>query len=233
MATGHVQLSDNAAADLLAREQAAHAARRAAQDALAKARAQQPPDEALIADLEAQRAEAEKEHEAALDAIAARGDQLAALVPGRSTVLDLSQVQARLDENTTLVSYWVLAEHTLAFVVNHESLNTVTLPISRTDLITQIVGFRSFDNTYIAHPPNAVALYEALIAPLKPYLPSPDAGEGTLPHLAIVPHDVLHYLPFAALTDGARYLVDDYTLSYLPNASVLQFIQPTSPPGGG
>jgi CHAT domain-containing protein len=233
MATGHVQLSDNAAADLLAREQAAHAARRAAQEALAKARAQQPPDDDLIADLEAQRAEAEKEHEAALDAIEARGDQLAALVPGRSTVLDLEQVQALLDEQTTLLSYWVTEDQTLTFVITQESLNAVTLPIRRTDLSTQVNDFRSFANTSVDRPASAVALYEALIAPLKEYLPSASTEPGMLPHLAIIPHNVLHYLPFAALTDGERYLVEDYTLSYLPNASILQFIQPTSPPPGG
>jgi CHAT domain-containing protein len=41
----------------------------------------------------------------------------------------------------------------------------------------------------------------------------------------IVPHSVLHYLPFAALMDGQRYLVDDYTITYLPSASTLPFIQ--------
>ncbi len=46
------------------------------------------------------------------------------------------------------------------------------------------------------------------------------AGEG-----GSLAHHVLYYLPFAALTDGERYLVDDYTLSYLPSASVLQFIR--------
>jgi CHAT domain-containing protein len=40
-----------------------------------------------------------------------------------------------------------------------------------------------------------------------------------------VPHDVLHYLPFAALTDGQRYLIDDYVLTTLPSASALPFIQ--------
>jgi CHAT domain-containing protein len=64
-----------------------------------------------------------------------------------------------------------------------------------------------------------------LVAPLTEYLPSASSGQGTTPHLAIVPHDVLHYLPFAALTDGQRYLMDDYVLTTLPSASVLPFIQ--------
>lgn len=39
-------------------------------------------------------------------------------------------------------------------------------------------------------------------------------------HLVVVPHGSLHYLPFHALHDGERYLIDRYTLSYAPSASV-------------
>jgi len=41
--------------------------------------------------------------------------------------------------------------------------------------------------------------------------------------VGIIPHGVLHYVPFAALTDGRRYLMEDYTLFYLPSATVLKF----------
>jgi CHAT domain-containing protein len=43
--------------------------------------------------------------------------------------------------------------------------------------------------------------------------------------VVVVPHDVLHYLPFAALRSPAgRWLVEDYALSTLPSASVLKFL---------
>ena len=42
----------------------------------------------------------------------------------------------------------------------------------------------------------------------------------------VVPHDVLHYLPFGALrSKQGRWLVEDYTLSTLPSASVLKFLE--------
>jgi tetratricopeptide (TPR) repeat protein len=174
MSTGYVQLSDAASADLLAPEQAAYAARQAVQDALSRARAQQPLDAALIADLEAQLTTAEEEHAAAVAAIESRRDQLAALVPGRSAVLDLPQVQALLDEQTTLVSFWVLQDQTLAFVVTRDSLHTVTLAVGQANLVAQIIDFHSFPNLYVAHPESAIQLYRWLIEPLQPYLtPSP------------------------------------------------------------
>jgi CHAT domain-containing protein len=44
--------------------------------------------------------------------------------------------------------------------------------------------------------------------------------------LIIVPHDVLHYLPFQVLysTQG-RYLVEDHSVTYLSSASLLQFVK--------
>jgi CHAT domain-containing protein/tetratricopeptide (TPR) repeat protein len=225
LATGHVELSDDTAADLLAREQGAYAARQAAQDALARARALDPPDPTLVAELEAQLAQAEEEYQAALDAIEERGDQLAALVPSRGAVLDLAEVQALLDDQTTLISFWVLEDQTLAFVLTRDDFHTVALEVSQADLTAQIRTFRNFSNLDMAHPESVVTLYEELIAPLKPYLAKP--------HLAIVPHSVLHYLPFATLTDGQHYLVDDYAITYLPSASTLPFIQANLDGAGG
>jgi len=49
--------------------------------------------------------------------------------------------------------------------------------------------------------------------------------------LIIVPHGNLHYLPFHALHDGERYLIESHAVSYLPAASLLRYcreVQPTS-----
>jgi CHAT domain-containing protein len=44
-------------------------------------------------------------------------------------------------------------------------------------------------------------------------------------HLVIVPHGLLHYLPFHALYDGAAYLIDRFAISYAPSASVFRLCQ--------
>ncbi|MFC1976472.1 CHAT domain-containing protein, partial [Chloroflexota bacterium] len=219
MTTGQVRLSDDESANLLAQEQELYAQRQALRFALTEARAANPPDPELVADLETQLAEAEIAYQAAQDTIAARGDQLASLVPGRSAdyVLGVEGTQPLLDEQTTLLAYYTLEENILAFIITQDNFETVVLVVSPAELVTQLITFRDFTNIDATHPASAIALYEMLIAPLKDKL--------STYHLAIIPHQALHYLPFAALTDGDRYLIDDYTLTVLPSASALPFIQ--------
>jgi len=59
------------------------------------------------------------------------------------------------------------------------------------------------------------SLYDLLIKPVKPYLAKRRVG--------IIPHGILHYLPFAALKQADRYLVSDYALFYLPSATVYKY----------
>jgi CHAT domain-containing protein len=39
-------------------------------------------------------------------------------------------------------------------------------------------------------------------------------------HLVFVPHENLHHLPLHALFDGSQYLIDAFTVSYAPSASI-------------
>jgi CHAT domain-containing protein len=181
-----------------------------------------------VADLEAQLAQAEADYAEALAAIQARGDQLAALVSGRGAVLGLAEVQALLDPQTTLLSYFVLQEQTLVFVITPDSFEVVELEISSQRLINQVIRLR--DLIAFQEPgatrSEAQELYQILVAPL--------AASLRTPRLAIVPHGPLHYLPFAVLLnpDTDQYLLQDYSLVTLPSASALPFIQENAGEGG-
>jgi CHAT domain-containing protein/tetratricopeptide (TPR) repeat protein len=72
-----------------------------------------------------------------------------------------------------------------------------------------------------AHVAACRELYQLLIQPVRPLLPS---ERGTL--LTIVPHGPLFLLSFAALQDArGRYLVEDHALHYAPAGAVLQFTE--------
>ncbi len=68
-------------------------------------------------------------------------------------------------------------------------------------------------------------LYDLLIKPVKSYL--------NKERVIIIPHGVLHYLPFAALENNGRYLIEDYALTYLPSATVYKFCKDKAKKLGG
>jgi CHAT domain-containing protein/Tfp pilus assembly protein PilF len=138
--------------------------------------------------------------------------------------LTLPEVQQALDKDTTLLVYYVTAGKTLAFVISRDSFRAVGILVKERELIEAITWFRYFANLRKPHPETLKQLHDRLIAPVKQYINTTKVG--------IIPHGVLHYLPFAALTDGQRYFGDDHTLFYLPSASVLPFIQSKSKPLG-
>ena len=72
-------------------------------------------------------------------------------------------------------------------------------------------------NTHNPHPLLLRNLYNWLVAPLEEHLDTPVVG--------LVPHQSLHYVPFAALTDGETYFGEAHSLFTLPSASVLPLIQ--------
>jgi CHAT domain-containing protein len=55
-------------------------------------------------------------------------------------------------------------------------------------------------------------LHKLLIEPVRPLL--------KCRHLVIAPHAFLHHLPFHALRSRERFLLDDFSISYAPSASV-------------
>jgi CHAT domain-containing protein/Flp pilus assembly protein TadD len=131
-------------------------------------------------------------------------------------VASLSEIQDLLDTDTTLIEYFVTEDRTLAFIITKNSFQTVTLNVTREQLTEELTLFRDLTDIDEPHPQELQNLHDWLITPLQPYL--------NTTNIAIVPHGILHYLPFAALTDGNRYFSDDYALFTLPSASILRFL---------
>jgi tetratricopeptide (TPR) repeat protein len=73
------------------------------------------------------------------------------------------------------------------------------------------------------------SLYRELIEPLEPLLKEPvdPTSERTVASrkLVIVPHGLLHRVPFHALFDGGSYLLERFEISYAPSAKVYSLCQ--------
>lgn len=127
----------------------------------------------------------------------------------------LPEIQTLIEAQSSLVEYFVTEEQIIVFVITRDDFQVIGVQIPRADLNKEIQTFRDFSNLQNAQPDSLSKLYNWLIAPVTSQLKTKN--------LIIVPHGVLHYLPFQALTDGTHYLAEDYTISYAPSASVLKF----------
>jgi CHAT domain-containing protein/lipopolysaccharide biosynthesis regulator YciM len=131
------------------------------------------------------------------------------------------EIQRLLDPNTTLISYYVATSKTLAFVITRDSFNVVEISVSEKELQDAIGWFRSFASLRGSQSDNLKQLDDWLIAPLRQQIKTP--------RVCVIPHGILHQLPFAALYDGKHYLGEQHTIYYLPAASLMPSIKRRNP----
>jgi CHAT domain-containing protein len=146
----------------------------------------------------------------------------------------LDAIRASLPQDAALVEYFSLKDQFIAAVVTHEGLKIVPLtPASRVINLLRMLHFQiskfklgvEYTQTFEKSMLGVVQahlgqLYEEILAPVR--------AELTARHLIIVPHGVLHYLPFHALLDETGYLIDSFTISYAPSASIFVHCQEKS-----
>jgi CHAT domain-containing protein/Tfp pilus assembly protein PilF len=217
LAGGSVDFRAGADTTLLEREQTLKTEISALHNQLVilRDRPQNEWDSDTIAAAQADLAQREADYAQLLTEIKIQSPEVAGLVS--VDVASLADMQSLLDPNITLVEYFVMQEHTLAFIITKDSFETIAVDVNRDDLSQVINDFRDFASLEDPHPASLKQLYTWLISPLNEKLTTSTIG--------IIPHGVLHYLPFAALTDGMHYLSEEYTIFTLPSASALRFIQ--------
>ena len=146
-------------------------------------------------------------------------------------IRSLDAIRSSLPLDAALVEYFSLKDQFIAAVVTRDELKIVPLtPVSRVINLLRMLHFqiskfklgadyaRTFEKSMLgvvqAH---LRQLYEEVFAPVRAHI--------SARHLIIVPHGVLHYLPFHALLDDTGYLIDSFTISYAPSASIFTHCQ--------
>ncbi|MEW6410224.1 MAG: CHAT domain-containing tetratricopeptide repeat protein, partial [Nitrospirota bacterium] len=130
----------------------------------------------------------------------------------------IKDVQSLLEPEKTLIEFHVLKGMTIRWTIKKNSMQSVTIKHSRKDILEKVNSLReSISDISSEDRFKAVSreLYSILIK---------DAGIKKGDELIIVPHDLLHYLPFHAfVTPEGRYLIEDHIISYLSSASLIRF----------
>jgi CHAT domain-containing protein len=138
----------------------------------------------------------------------------------------------QLQDNTTLVEYFVTKEKTFVLLIEHQKgtnddqkdITIDALPDSSQENIKKAIDqFYQYDlvekgqscNTKPCYPESLKTLYKILFQPIK--------NEIKTNNLIIIPHGLLRYVPFSALNDDQnKYLIQNYSsITMLPYANFL------------
>ena len=174
----------------------------------------------LIQSTETQLLDLQGRYEDLIDQMQLANPELASLVTVTAT--NVEETKRLLDEGTTLISYYFTEQNSLAFILGKNIFHVIELPLSPDEISVAVKGFRTLGlaNLEKTYPKSLDELYMGLIAPLESYLETSSVG--------IIPHQELHYVPFAALYDGERFLGERFTIFYLPSATTLPYIMEKS-----
>ncbi len=185
---------------------------------------QAPASEKRLMELRDRAEESEKEFLRVLRELPAADAEAAGIPPTEPEPLDA--LREILGPEVTLVEFFRVRDRILAAILTQQGLEV--LPVTLSPRVAQSLRMLRFQLAkfrlgaeYVsqfqaplleATQAHLKELYDELILPIRPRL------AGT--HLVLAPHELLHYVPFHALYDGSGYLLDSFTVSYAPSASI-------------
>ena len=155
-----------------------------------------------------------------------------------------AEVRQPLASDVALLSYHIVGDEIMAFVNVEDSIqiarNLGPVPVVAEllqQLGIQLDHFRAGPEFVERHMPLLKSptqriltyLYDALVGPVEVLLEEVDTSTSETADapgkLVIVPHGLLHQVPFHALFDGERYLLERFEISYAPSARVYSLCQ--------
>jgi len=143
------------------------------------------------------------------------------------TPFTLEDIQKAIPPRTAIIEYFAIDGHFIALVVTDDDVS-ISKALCSTDELLRIRRLLSFQFSRMSIPQadhgytgkefestevHLRELYMAVMQPLEPLIGDRDA-------LVFVPHGLLHHVPLHAAFDGSRYIIDRYTVTYAPSASV-------------
>lgn len=156
-----------------------------------------------------------QKYQAAAQLLRSTAPEYASLVTSEPT--ELRDVQRLLEPGELLLEYYEADQNLLIFSISTSDIQAYSVVAPQ---LSELVGeFRQSlsDINSDEYQEIGAELYDLL---LKPVVAEMTAATG----ITIVPHGVLHYVPFAALYSGEQYLIDEKPTRVLPSSSVLQYL---------
>lgn len=137
------------------------------------------------------------------------------IAPSPLTVTDIQEL---LPRSTALVSFFVLPNHTVSWMIDRQYVNMGIIPVGRAEWAERAEYFQNG----VERRESLEALRTQIDREMFARLPSP----RHVRHVFLVPHGPLHDLPLEMFVgpDGDEPLNQTHTISRLPSASTLKFL---------
>lgn len=154
-------------------------------------------------------------------------------------IFSFSHLSERLQSDMPLIAYHIIDGEVLAFIYADGALQVVRNLSQTVDLLSTLEEIadqwewlragRAFATRHLARLERTAQyqlrqLYDVLFAPIFERIDVPK-------QMVIVPHGMLHHVPFHALFDGEQYMVERCAVSYAPSLAVWALCaeRPSSP----
>lgn len=154
-----------------------------------------------------------------------------------------AELQPRIEPGTALVAYFVAGDEVLCFVAGPAGIRAVRNLATATAL-RQLLDMLQLQWDRVGVDPRLARRHAAhleesgrrvlgrlsrvLMAPIEVALDAVSGGAAT-ERLVVIPHGLIHRVPFAALHDGRQYLVERAEICSVPNGAVLVNGSPPHP----
>jgi tetratricopeptide (TPR) repeat protein len=186
--------------------------------------------------------EALRQYERFIDEVKLTDSELASLITVE--VAPVNKIQPLLDPSITLLEYFMTSDTVYVWLVCFDRINVYVLPLE-TKKIQSMVNhllLSSFSDKQRGIKPALIVAPDTLSSVLTGIqekkednfklisqdlyrlLLDPVVKDIHTTKLIIVPHGALHKIPYAALYDGEKYLVERYAHSVVPSLTVIDFI---------
>ena len=154
---------------------------------------------------------------------------LAALPHNPIWTVTLAEIQPMLPANTLLLSYFFADDQLFIFCISQDETSTFPVDVTESEIALVMTDLHFQFNKFLygaAYQRRHIGLMQRMtdeaLAKLHQILIAPivERHQGS-ESLIIIPHRILHTVPFQALFDGQQYLVEQLDISYAPSATIL------------
>jgi CHAT domain-containing protein len=177
---------------------------------------QRVKDETAVRGLREELEKAEETYRDLILKIRTENEELYSMVSVQPT--DMETVQKLMDPNTTLFDYFVTDKFLYVWAVQKERIHMERIKISKDELRDLVTSFRTAVTSKDRKKINILSqrIYEVTLKPIIPFV----SGD----RIGFIPHDSLYYFPFTAMSYKGQFLVEAFSIFYLPNTGVLKYV---------